>query len=231
MVQEGPREPLAYYFRDLLLVREPRATRLYLVRHAQSEGNAGADWQPDPPLTELGREQARLVGERLARQGIDAIFSSPLRRALQTARPLAEATGLSITVIDDLREIDVGLVEKDAVRVAQEKREAIHRRLAENPSWDAFPGSEGSGPFRARITTAIDSIVRQCPGQRVVVVTHGGVIQTYVSVILGLKGDVYFYPFNAGITSIRALDNRRVLWRLNDIAHLDTGQEGKSLVT
>jgi probable phosphoglycerate mutase len=231
MVREGPREPLAYYFRDLLRAGEPRATRLYLVRHAQSVGNTSADWQPDPPLTELGREQARLVGERLARQGVDAIFSSPLRRALETARPIAEATGLSVTVVDDLREIDVGPAETDAARIALEEREAIHRLLVKNPSWDAFPGSEGSGPFRARITAAIDDIVRQCPARRVAVVTHGGVIQTYVSIILGLPGDVYFYPFNAGITSIRALDDRRVLWRLNDIAHLDAAPTEKSLVS
>ena len=231
MVREGPREPLAYYFRDLLLAGVPQATRLYLVRHGQSVGNTGAAWRLDPPLTELGREQARLVGERLARQGIAAIFSSSLRRAQETARPLAEATGLAATLVDDLQEIDVGPAETDAGRVAQEKREAIHQLLTKNPSWDAFPGSEGSGPFRARITAAIDSIVRECPGQRVAVVTHGGVIQTYVSVILGLQGDVYFYPFNAGITSIRALKDRRVLWRLNDIAHLDTEPEGKSLVS
>lgn len=231
MLREGPREPLAYYFRDLFLAGEPRATRLYLVRHAQSVGNTSADWHPDPPLTELGREQAMMVGERMARQGIDAIFSSPLCRALETAQPLAEASGLPVTVLDDLREIDAGPAETDAGRFAPEERQAIHRLLAENPSWDAFPGSEGSGPFRARITAAIDDVVRECPGRRVAVVTHGGVIQTYVSIILGLTGDVYFYPFNAGITSVRALDDQRVLWRLNDIAHLDIGPAGKSLVT
>lgn len=231
MVQEGPREPLAYYFRDLLLAGEPGATRLYLVRHAQSVGNTSPDWQPDPPLTDLGREQARLVSERLARQGVDAIFSSPLRRAMETAQPLADASGLSVTVIDDLREIDVGPTETDAARVALEDKEEMRRLLTENPSWDIFPGGEGSGPFRARITAAIDGIVRECSGQRVAVVAHGGVIQSYVSIILGLKGDVYFYPFNAGITSIRALDDRRVLWRLNDVAHLDAAPAGKRLIS
>ncbi len=231
MVREGPREPLAYYFRDLFLAGEPQATRMYLLRHAQSVGNTSADWRPDPPLTELGREQARMAGERVARQGIDAIFCSPLRRALETARPLTEASGLSATVIDDLREVDAGPAETDAQRLAPEEREAIHRLLADNPSWDAFPGSEGSGPFRGRITAAIDAIVRECPGRRVAVVTHGGVIQTYVSIILGLQGDVYFYPFNASITSVRALGNRRVLWRLNDIAHLDAGPAAKSLIS
>ncbi len=67
----------------------------------------------------------------------------------------------------------------------------------------------------------MDRIIEQCRGQRVAVVAHGAVIQTYVSHILGLERDILFYPFNAGITSIRALGERRVIWRLNDVAHLD----------
>jgi len=231
MVGEGPREPLAYYFRDLLLAGEPRATRLYLVRHAQSQVSASGKRDPDPPLSELGQEQARLVGERLARQGINAIYSSPLRRAQQTAQAIAQATGLPITTVEDLREVEVGWAEVDSGRLAAAEREAIRRLLAAKPSWDAFPGSEGSGPFRARIAAAIDRIVAERTGKRVAVVAHGGVIQTYVSLILGLEGDVYFYPFNASITSIRVLDDRRVLWRLNDVAHLDAMPPGMSAVT
>jgi hypothetical protein len=52
-------------------------------------------------------------------------------------------------------------------------------------------------------------------------VTHAGFIQTYVSTVLGLSRDFVFYPLNASITSIRALGDRRVLWRLNDVGHLD----------
>jgi len=230
MVQEGPREPLSYYFRDLLLASEPQASRLYLVRHAQSAA-ARDEWQPDPPITALGQEQARLVGERLARDGIDAIYSSPLRRAAETARAIAQASALPITTVEDLREVEVGPAEEDADSLSPEERETIRRRLAEKPSWDALPGSEGSGPFRTRIAAAIEGIVHASRGKRVAVVTHGGVIQTYVSLILGLEGDVYFYPFNTSITSIRALDQRRVLWRLNDVAHLNAMPPGMKAIT
>ncbi|MEE8345834.1 MAG: histidine phosphatase family protein, partial [Dehalococcoidia bacterium] len=67
----------------------------------------------------------------------------------------------------------------------------------------------------------MDHIVEECAGNRVAVVAHGMVIMTYVSHVLGLDRDMVFYPFNAGITSIRAQGERRVIWRLNDIAHLD----------
>jgi broad specificity phosphatase PhoE len=87
--------------------------------------------------------------------------------------------------------------------------------------WDSFPHGEGSAAARHRIVAAMDSIVRECDGERVAVVAHAAVIQTYVSHVLGLERDFVFYPFNAGITSIRAQGERRVIWRLNDIAHLD----------
>jgi probable phosphoglycerate mutase len=66
----------------------------------------------------------------------------------------------------------------------------------------------------------MDSIIAAHPGERVAVVCHAAVIQTYISMVLGLKRDFIFYPFNASIASIRAKGERRVIWRLNDVAHL-----------
>ncbi len=97
----------------------------------------------------------------------------------------------------------------------------MRERFTQRPTWDSFPGSEGSAAARSRIVGAIDRIIEECPGQRVGVVAHGMVIQTYVSHVLGLGRDFVFYPFNAAITSIRAQGERRVLWRLNDVAHLE----------
>ena len=158
-------EPVAYYFRDLLLIGG-EATRLYLVRHAQSEGNRGGYGGPDddPPLSEARRD-----------------FDS----------------------------------------YSEEEALALRDRIARQPTWDSFPGSEGSAAARRRIVGAMDGVVDECGGKRVAVVVHAAVIQTYVSHVLGLERDFVFYPFNAGITSIRAEGERRVIWRLNDVAHLD----------
>ncbi|KKL02145.1 hypothetical protein LCGC14_2626660, partial [marine sediment metagenome] len=196
---------------------------LYLVRHAQSEGNRGEYTGPDedPPLSEVGREQARRQAERFARQKVDAVYASPLRRTRETARAIAGAANLKVHTLDDLREVDLGQAQTDYEAFTEEDARALRDRVAEKPTWDSFPGSEGSAAARRRIVAAMDSIVRECAGKRVAVVAHGAVIQTYVSHVLGLDRDIVFYPFNAGITSIRAQGERRVIWRLNDVAHLD----------
>ena len=215
-------QPAAYYFRELLLIGG-EATRLYLVRHAQSEGNRGEYAGPDddPPLSEVGREHARRLGQRFARQKVDAVYSSPLRRTQETARAIAGAANLKVRTLDDLHEVDFGEVERDFDAYSEEEARALRDRIIRRPTWDSFPGSEGSAAARRRIVGAIDQIIGECGGKRVAVVAHGGVIQTYVSHVLGLERDFVFYAFNAGITSIRAQGDRRVIWRLNDVAHLD----------
>ncbi len=215
-------EPVAYYFRDLLLIGG-KATRLYLVRHAQSEGNRGEYTGPDedPPLSEVGREQARRLAQRFARQRVDAVYSSPLRRAQETAGAIAGAANLKVRTLDDLREVDLGQAQTDYEAFTEEDARALRDRIAKQPTWDSVPGGEGSAAARRRVVAALGRVIEECGGKRVAVVTHGGVIQTYVSLVLGLERDFVFYAFNAGITSIRAQGERRVIWRLNDVGHLD----------
>jgi len=222
-VESQPRgEPVAYYFRDLLLIGG-EATRLYLVRHAQSEGNRGEYEGPDndPPLSAVGLEQAGRLARRFARQRVDAVYASPLRRALETARAIADQAGLEVCPLEDLREVDLGAPQREFGAYTEEQALALRERLGGQPTWDTFPGSEGSASARRRIARAFDGIVAERQGQRVVVVAHAAVIQTYVSQVLGVERDFVFYPFNAGITSIRAKGDRRVIWRLSDVAHLD----------
>jgi len=214
-------DPIIAYFRDAFLIGAG-ATHLYLVRHAQSMSNTGeANIYDDPPLTEVGIEQARRLAKRLSYQSITAIYSSPLKRALQTAQIVAEALSLSVQVDEGLREVIMGSPTTDVRSLIGPEALEAARRIAKTLRWDAFPGSEGSRSARKRVRTAIDAIARRHPRGRIVLVTHAGVIQTYVSIVLGINKDFLFYPFNAGITSIRVKGRRRVLWRLNDVAHLD----------
>lgn len=214
-------DPINAFFREVLLIGA-EATRLYLVRHAQSQGNTGEDLvSGDPDLTDVGREQARRLGERMRHQRVDVIYSSPMRRTQETALVIADVLGLEVFPRADLREIDLGQDNADVRLLPPEEQERVTKRILAEGTWDCFPGSEGSQAARRRVKTAMDDIVRRHPGQRVVVVTHSGFIQTYVSLVLGLKRDFVFYPFNASITSVRAQGRRRVIWRLNDVAHLD----------
>jgi uncharacterized phosphatase len=222
--QPEPRgEPLATYLREVLIAGGSGGTRLYLIRHAQSEGNRGEYEHDDrdPPLSEVGREQARRLGERFTRHTVDAIYSSPARRTRATADAIAAATGHEISIVDDLREVDLGETAEDYWQYTDEQVAALREKVARDQRWDSFPAGEGSAAARRRLSGAIDRIVEEREGQRVAVVTHGAAIMTYVCHILGLDADFVFYPFNAGITSVRAKGERRVIWRLNDIAHLD----------
>ncbi|MDE3094965.1 MAG: histidine phosphatase family protein [Chloroflexota bacterium] len=228
--QPAPIDPMAYYFQDVLLLNRPDAVRLYLIRHGQSGGNAareaGRTVEYDPPLTAVGEEQARRLGERMAQYGVDAIYSSPLQRAYHTGLAIARLTGHTITVLDDLQEINeparrAGTDVETAPLPDGVTHQEIKRKFEQEPTWDNLPGSESSRDFRGRIVRAIDRIIEDNPGKKVAVACHGGVIQSYVAEILGLKSDFPFYCFNASITSVRAGGARRVLWRLNDLAHLD----------
>jgi broad specificity phosphatase PhoE len=225
----APIDPMAYYFQDILLLNKPDAVRLYLIRHGQSGNNeartVGGPSVFDPPLTPVGEEQARRVGERLARERVHAVYASPLQRAYNTGAEIAKRLNLEVQVLDDLQEINEPMrgteQNPEDILPAGLTHDDVKRRFEEDPTWDNLPGSEKSAAFRQRIVRAIDTIIADNPGKKVAVACHGGVIQSYVAEILGLKSDFPVYSFNASITSIRAHGTRRVIWRLNDLAHLD----------
>lgn len=217
---DPPGDPIFYFYRDVMLTAGD-ATRLYLIRHAQSQGNTGEDLTTgDPDLTEVGLEQAKRLGARMKEQKLDAIYASPMRRTRETAFAIADLLGLEVIPRHDLVEVQMGRPDMDIRTLPEAEQAKVARRIAEEGTWDAFPGSEGSAGARSRCKTAIDEIIAAHPGQRVAVVCHAGFIQTYVSVVLGHPRDYIFYPFNASIASIRAKGDRRVIWRLNDVAHL-----------
>ncbi len=214
-------DPINAFFREALLIGG-EATRLYLVRHAQSAGNTGEDLTTgDPDLTEVGREQARLLGERFRRQKIDVIYSSPLRRTRETAAYIASAAGLDVISVDNLREVELGRDDHNIRLLSSAEQAKVEERIIAEGTWDAFPGSEGSAAARGRVGGIIGEIVAAHPGERAVVVCHSAFIQTFISVVLGLRRDFVFYPFNSSINSVRAGGGRYVIWRLNDISHLD----------
>lgn len=226
----APIDPMAYYFQDVLLLNKPDAVRLYLIRHGQSASNEAREQGKaavhDPPLTPVGEEQARRLGQRMAAYGVDIIYSSPLQRAYNTGMAIARLTGHEIRVIDDLQEINEpmkgasGIDPETALPPGVSHRD-VKAKFEQDPVWDNLPGSENSSHFRTRIVRAIDQIVAENAGKKVAVTCHGGVIQSYVAHILGVRSDFPFYCFNASITSVRAHADRRALWRLNDLGHLE----------
>lgn len=150
-------------------------TRLYLVRHGQTDWNIEGRWQGhvDIPLNALGHQQAASVAKALAGEGLSAIYSSDLSRARQTAEALSAASGQSIRFDPRLREIHQG--EWQGLKVSEIRErygEAFDRRM-DNPETFAPPGGETVAQVRDRLAAAVVDICRTHTDQRVAIVSHG----------------------------------------------------------
>lgn len=195
--------------------------QLILIRHAEpvriGPGEAGA--RADPDLTERGRTQSQRLAEWLEIERIDAVVSSPLRRATATAAPIGRALGLDIEVVDGLMEYDANV---DHYIPAEELRRTRDERWTAmiEGRWEDF-GGENPQHFRARLMPCLDGIVNRFPGGRVAVVCHGGVINVYIATILGLDRHLWFEPDYTSISRVAAArSGERSLVTLNETAHL-----------
>ena len=203
-------------------------TELLLIRHGQQviDPNAAVSELFDPPLSEQGRLQAKLLGEAYSTKHIDAIVSSPLQRAHETALALASHHNLSVTVVKDLREVeifrDVPSEKKLSDFLGVEMLKAVRHRMLEERSWDVYPYSESSQEFRKRAINAIEATIATHPTGRVAVVCHGGVINAYLSHIVRSPLDMFFRPAHTAVSIALAGAGRRVLSSLNDVSHLTT---------
>lgn len=152
-------------------------TEVYLVRHGETPGNRLRRYQPyDTPLSEQGREQARLVAERLASEGpFAALYTSDLARTMETARAIGTRLGLEPIPDRRLRELDTGDW-KGSMYTDIEQRYPGHRdRWIAAGGVERMPGPDGESTTDVlrRITAAFDDIVARRPGERVIAVSHG----------------------------------------------------------
>jgi 2,3-bisphosphoglycerate-dependent phosphoglycerate mutase len=220
---------------DPLLLRSDHATELFLIRHG--DALPGADEiipsgiYNNLPLSKVGRQQARALAERLKTMHFDAAYSSPLRRCQETAAPLLEYLTMQATLVKAIQEVRHGNVLaipefKDGddleplTQTLRQNQEEIIRLIGTNGSWDAISGSESSKGFRKRVVTAIDEIAQQHQSERVLVFAHAGTINAYAAEVLGLEKEFFFPCANTSITVVRASGQQRVLFVLNDMAHL-----------
>lgn len=210
------------------LSNQVEATEVFLIRHAHQvldlAGPIGGF--ADPPLSILGDQQAQLLGDALSTRGIDAVYSSPTRRAWWTATAMARHHETEPVAVADLREIAMF---RDAPQhlsslefMGEEALEALRQRFIAERCWDVYPYSESSAEFRQRIIGAIETIIGDHAGRRVAIVCHGGVINAYVSHVLGSKYDVLFRPAHASISIVASSDGVHTLYTLNDVHHLST---------
>ena len=195
---------------------------LVLVRHAEPVRTpAGSVSGPaDPGLTELGFDQSRRLAEWLALEPIDVVVSSPMRRARETAAPLAAALGLDIEIVDGLTEYDSG--SDDYIPMDELQASGDPRWLAMvEGRWEDF-GADPAHVFKARVAETVDAIVDRNPGRRVVAVCHGGVVNCALASILGIDRYLWFEPVYTSISRVVASRSGvRSVVSLNERAHLE----------
>lgn len=206
--------------------------QLLLIRHALPLRVEGAEGPADPDLSEIGHAQARHLAEYLTDpatgEQIDALYTSPMRRAEQTAAPLAVALGRAAVVDDDLAEFD---------RDANEYVPLEELKATGDPRYlELVGGGEAADPefeqFRIRALAAVGRIVAAHPGEHVAVVCHGGVINVVAAAVLGIDTPMFFAPDYTSISRIAAArSGERSILTLNETPHLRTTDLHRGLYT
>lgn len=168
-------------------------TEIWLVRHADCY--QGLTTTDDPPLSALGRQQAARLAERVRRIRHAAVYSSPYRRAVETAR----------AITSDVRQ-DKRLIEMELT-------------VGEDGSFNFI---EDTNAVIARMRATVDEIAAKHAGHRVVVVSHGAAIMAYLGDVLELdQGRLRALPYYTSVSIVRILGDRRAMGTFGDVAHLE----------
>jgi probable phosphoglycerate mutase len=200
-------------------------TRVCLVRHGETDWNAArrVQGQIDIPLNSKGRTQASSLAKGLAAERFTAVYSSDLQRAMQTAEPSAGIHQLAIRSDAALRERHFGVLQALTAEEARVRHPQVSQRhAAREPDYD-YENGESLVVFEQRIKQCLAGLFRRHPGETILVVTHGGVLDIAYRQATGrpLTSRRDFALPNAGLNWLEGdADGWRVL-RWADVSHLD----------
>jgi 2,3-bisphosphoglycerate-dependent phosphoglycerate mutase len=203
-------------------------TKLYLVRHGQSAGNAEGRFggHSPTPLSKLGVQQAKLTAQSLAKENIDAIYTSDLHRAVQTAEPLAKLLDLPIIKTSAFRERHVGVLEGLTFDESKEAFPKDYYALVNRNIHHVITKGESYRHLLRRATNELREILRNHQGEKVVIYSHTGAICFLTLHLVGAinrytKQTPWLVTSNCGINrfELRGRNNIRVL-AINDTRHL-----------
>lgn len=201
--------------------------RIYLIRHGETDDNVGrmALGRRDVPLNERGRAQALAVAEAFrSRDGVVAVYASPLQRAVDTAAPLAEVLGVEVRTDGRLIEMDIGEMDGLSLTDARERYPDFMGRWLSDEVADAeMPGGESLGAVQERAWPAIESFRDAHDGEAVVVVTHNFVLLTVLCRALHLPL-ARFRRLRHDLAALSVLEltpERESVVTINDRCHLE----------
>ncbi|MEC8986034.1 MAG: histidine phosphatase family protein [Actinomycetota bacterium] len=192
---------------------------LLIVRHARPEREEKSEGEgpADPGLSTTGRLQAEAIADFLEDENIDHVVSSSMKRAQQTAQPLADRLGIEMILRDDIRESDhnssVYIPVEEMTFDSPSIQEYINNPLA------IFEGDyEG---FRQRVHEAFNGIIEEFPGQKVAVFCHGMVIAVYLQILWGLENPLAIRPDYTSVTRVEASRaGLRTVRSINETGHV-----------
>lgn len=204
------------------------ATRILLIRHGQSQGNAEGRFggHTATPLSARGRRQAEAAARALASEKITAIYSSDLLRAVQTADPLARLTGLEIKRTNAFRERSVGVMESLTFEEAAEQHPEQYAALIRRDFEHVILGGESYRQMLDRASAKLDHAIKKHRGGRICIFSHTGTICILTLHLMGALDTPELKPVwvattNCGITRIELRADGFVrVQAVNDTRHL-----------
>jgi broad specificity phosphatase PhoE len=198
-------------------------TKLILARHGETAWNVGKIYRgrTDVNLDEVGIKQAELLGKYLSNWGLEAIYSSPLKRALDTANIIARYQKIGVHIAKGLIDFDYGKWQSLPEQEAKRLYPALHNAWHNNPHKVRMPSGESLEDVRKRAIEVVDEVLSKYQGN-VVLVSHRVVNKVLICSLLGLDNS-HFWNIHqdvCGITIFNYADRRFILTRHNDTSHL-----------
>ncbi|MBM3132736.1 MAG: histidine phosphatase family protein [Chloroflexi bacterium] len=199
-------------------------TRIILVRHGQTAWNREERFRgrADLPLDETGLKQAEATARRLAGCGASAVYSSPLRRTVMTAEPIAAGLGLSVQALEGLIDIDYGAWQGLSTEEARTQDADLYKRWIEAPHTATFPDGESLQDVRDRVIRVIGKALAEHADKTIILVSHVVVCRVFICTVLGLDNS-HFWQIGQDTCAVNIIGMREgklVLNSMNDTCHL-----------
>jgi broad specificity phosphatase PhoE len=204
--------------------------RIILVRHGQTAWNKKNIFRGrvDISLDNTGRQQAQAIAERLSASNIDSIYSSPLKRALETTRIIKAKLKIDGAIDDDLTDIDFGGWEGLSFEAVEEQYPELYGLWLTDPHKVKIPDGEDLASVRNRASKVLNRVLKSERGV-IAVVSHRVILKTFICAALSLDNS-YFWQIKQDVGAISILDyqnERFTLSVLNDTCHIDKAKHAK----
>lgn len=226
----APHKPAAVIQQNFLTDRlrsDEIPTFIYFVRHGETvltpTRKFSGTGSLDPELMQSGLDQAELVGQECAKLGAEILIASPLKRTRQTAEAIARATGLEISFDEVWFELSFGSWDGKSIEEVKEEDPDGYQSWLNSSSY-APGGGESYDDASIRIEEALERLVAEHPGKKIIVVTHNGIIKTAAKIAVDGPSDAVFHmdvtPCSISSISIWPSDGLRALRSFNERGHL-----------